>query len=127
MLTVAVRTPVALGSNVTVNVVVPPPLATGVVGPAVTVKSAAAVPEITTSGIPPVRFSAAVPVLVIVNVFGFVPPTTSTLPKSVSSAVAGTGIPIRNRRRTRAPRDVHLGRHHRRGLSKGIPRQSRGL
>ena len=93
MLTVAVRKPAALGSKVMVNVVVPPPEATGVVASIVSIKSAAWVPPMVTRGGPPVRFNAAVPELAMVNVFGFVPPATSTFPKSVSSVAEGDASP----------------------------------
>ena len=58
MVSVAVRRPVALGVNVTWNVV-EPAAATGVDGCNVTVKFAACVPLTETNGVP-VRFSASV-------------------------------------------------------------------
>ena len=92
MLTVAVRNPPALGSNVTTKVVVPPPLLTGVPGMEVTVKSPACAPPITTGGVP-VRFRAAVPELVMVKLLGLLPLATGTLPKSVSSVAEGVASP----------------------------------
>ena len=81
MLKVALRNPAPAGSNVIWKVVAPP-AATGVVGCAVIVNSFDCVPPTTTIGVP-VRFSAAVPLFVIVNVRTTVPPVTIAGPKSV--------------------------------------------
>ncbi len=81
MVSIAVRIPPALGSNVTWNVVLPP-AATGELGRAVTVKSTACVPLTATLGAP-VRVSAAVPLLVIVNIRTTVALVTLAPPKSV--------------------------------------------
>jgi len=88
---VAVRVPVAVGSKVTMKVVVPPEL-TGVVGICVTVKSAACVPVTSTSGVP-ARFRSASPVFWIVNVRMTDPVSTSASPKSVWSVAAGVVSP----------------------------------
>jgi len=78
--------------NVILNVVLP--LATiGVVGLAVSVKSAAFVPEILTKGDPPVKYNAVLPVFCIMKVFVFVPLASLTLPKSVSSVTEGVVSP----------------------------------
>ncbi|CAD0000402.1 hypothetical protein FLACHUCJ7_00021 [Flavobacterium chungangense] len=80
--TVAVLVPVADGSKVTTKVVVPVVAATGDVGWVVTVKSAALVPLMVTSGVP-FRFKALAPVFSIVKVLAIVPEATSVEPKSV--------------------------------------------
>ena len=61
-------------------------------GRPVTVKSAALVPLIATSGVPE-RVRAPVPVFWIVKVRVTVPPVTSALPKSVKSAAEGVASP----------------------------------
>jgi len=92
MVMVAVLVPAAEGSKVILKVV-EPAAAIGVVGTAVTVKSAELVPEITIYGLAPVRLSAAVPILSMVKVLVRVPVLTSTVPKSVWSVVAGVESP----------------------------------
>lgn len=72
--------------------VVVAPAATGEVGVAVTVKSAALVPLMTTSG-EPVKAKAAVPLLVMVNVCVTGVPML-VLPKSVPSVVEGLVSPL---------------------------------
>ena len=77
-LSVALRRPLALGSNLTEKVVLPPGV-TLAAGAAVTVKSAACVPPTVT--LP--RVSVALPGLVMVKVRTRVSPGVPTLPKSV--------------------------------------------
>ena len=82
MLIVASRSPMALGLNWTVKVVVPPPLETGVEGCEVTEKSAASGPDRATLGVPS-RSRSPAPELAIVKVRSTVPVAMSALPKSV--------------------------------------------
>ena len=91
MVIVAVRVPAALGSKVTVKVVLPA-AATEAAGCAVTVKSAAFVPLTATSGVPE-RVRAPVPVFWIVKVRATVPPVSFAPPKSVKSALEGVVSP----------------------------------
>ncbi len=90
---VAVRRPAAEGLKVTVKVVVPPPAATGELGDRSRLKSVLCVPPMTTKGAAPVRVSAAVPSLRMVNVCETAPAATSVLPKSVPSVVDGVLSP----------------------------------
>ena len=92
ILIVAVLKPSADGSKVTWKVVLPGP-AILLEGIAVTVKSAALVPEIVKYGLAPVKLKAAVPVFWMVNVLTIVPEAVETAPKSVWSAKAGDTSP----------------------------------
>ena len=88
----AERVPPAEGSKVTAKVVVPFVAATGEVGNAVTVKSAAFAPETTTLG-EPESVKAAPPVFSMVKVLTIFPEATLWEPKSVWSPAIGVISP----------------------------------
>lgn len=87
----ALRTPPALGSKTTVNVVDPDP-AIGLAGCTVTEKSLACAPLMITLG-ESVRLRSPGPILEIVNVWLTVPLVTATMPKSVLSELYGVVSP----------------------------------
>ena len=84
--------PAAVGAYSTSNVVVPPPLATGVLGWLVTPKCDASAP-VSTTLVPPVRLRGPLPVFSMVKVREIAASPTCLLPKSVWSAADGSVSP----------------------------------
>src|SRR3954464_6479206 len=91
MVTVQVFRPVAAGSKVMLNVVVPAAAIVLLPGTVLTVKS---VPFDNATLVVPVRFSVADPRLVMVNVLTIEPLAAETEPKSVKSAARAVVSPL---------------------------------